>query len=69
MKVRTYLTTKVKVKVGARLNRFRFALGRKMPSLCVVLGGDNPNKMANPQLVTGNWYARRLRREFTFRWA
>ena len=24
---------KVKVKVGAKLNRFRFALGRKMPSL------------------------------------
>ena len=29
----TYLKVKVKVKVGAKLNRFRFALGRKIPSL------------------------------------
>ena len=36
---------KVKVKVGAKLNRFRFALGRKMPSLCVVWSGDS--KMAS----------------------
>ena len=27
------LKVKVKVKVGAKLNRFRFALGRKIPSL------------------------------------
>ena len=34
--------SKVKVKVGARLNRFRFSLGRKVPYLCAVLGDGEP---------------------------
>ena len=32
------LQGQVKVKVGAELNRFRFPLGRKMPSLLLVIG-------------------------------